>query len=284
MESESQISPFLPGSVMRNRRRSRGRRCSGARSRGCSAHSTGRVSRRGPRIIELTVDDVALRLDDAVAKHLIHRHLFDREGRRRARSEIEFDHIAKEVAFAPAVNDRVAERDDERLVANELLGKADGVAVAALLSLAGEEESHLAVVAPGELVEQFLVATIGGNVVRARGRRRRSPRSRIRPVTKRISRMPAAYISSTTYWTQGLRPTGSISFGCDLAAGRSRCQKRANEDDRFADAGAGSPAIADLHLIASLFLVPGPCPAKMRIAQAIKQRQQRSEQEAGETN
>ena len=42
------------------------------------------------------------------------------------------------------------------------------------------------------------------------------------PVTKRIRRRPAAVSSSKTYCTTGLRPTGSISFGCDLVAGSSR--------------------------------------------------------------
>ena len=34
--------------------------------------------------------------------------------------------------------------------------------------------------------------------------------------------MPFDTSSSTTYWTIGLRATGSISFGCDLVAGSSR--------------------------------------------------------------
>ena len=43
-----------------------------------------------------------------------------------------------------------------------------------------------------------------------------------RPVMMRIWRRPAACSSSTTYWTTGLRPTGSISLGCDLVAGSRR--------------------------------------------------------------
>src|SRR5512138_1603697 len=38
----------------------------------------------------------------------------------------------------------------------------------------------------------------------------------------RMRCMPTRVISSTTYCTTGLRPTGSISLGCDLVAGRSR--------------------------------------------------------------
>ena len=43
-----------------------------------------------------------------------------------------------------------------------------------------------------------------------------------RPVTKRTRSMPASVSSSTTYWTTGRRPTGSISLGWDLVAGRRR--------------------------------------------------------------
>src|ERR1039457_6124459 len=41
-----------------------------------------------------------------------------------------------------------------------------------------------------------------------------------RPVTNRICWMPFDTNSSTTYWTMGLRATGSISLRCDLVAGR----------------------------------------------------------------
>src|SRR6266436_8482030 len=44
----------------------------------------------------------------------------------------------------------------------------------------------------------------------------------LRPVTNRICSMPFCTSSSTTYCTIGLRATGSISFGCDLVAGRRR--------------------------------------------------------------
>ena len=44
----------------------------------------------------------------------------------------------------------------------------------------------------------------------------------LRPVTNSICWMPFETSSSTTYCTIGLRATGSISFGCDLVAGRSR--------------------------------------------------------------
>src|SRR5713226_4323290 len=39
--------------------------------------------------------------------------------------------------------------------------------------------------------------------------------------------MPAPASSSTTYCTTGLRPTGSISFGCDLVAGSKRVPRPA---------------------------------------------------------
>src|SRR5262245_8797644 len=42
------------------------------------------------------------------------------------------------------------------------------------------------------------------------------------PVTKSTWVIPACAISSTTYCTVGLRPTGSISLGWDLVAGRRR--------------------------------------------------------------
>src|SRR5712692_5218643 len=44
----------------------------------------------------------------------------------------------------------------------------------------------------------------------------------LRPVTNRICSMPFRTSSSTTYWTIGFRPTGSISLGCDLVAGSRR--------------------------------------------------------------
>ncbi len=47
------------------------------------------------------------------------------------------------------------------------------------------------------------------------------------PVTKSTRVIPTRVSSSTTYWTTGLRPTGSISFGCDLVAGRSRVPRPA---------------------------------------------------------
>src|SRR5258706_14303801 len=42
------------------------------------------------------------------------------------------------------------------------------------------------------------------------------------PVMNNTRCMPLRASSSTTYWTMGLRPTGSISLGCDLVAGKSR--------------------------------------------------------------
>ena len=51
------------------------------------------------------------------------------------------------------------------------------------------------------------------------------------PVTNRIRRSPAAVSSSQTYCTTGLRPTGSISFGCDLVAGSSRVPESRNRHD-----------------------------------------------------
>src|SRR5206468_4129564 len=47
------------------------------------------------------------------------------------------------------------------------------------------------------------------------------------PVTKRICWIPFETSSSTTYWTMGLRPTGSISLGCDLVAGSRRVPRPA---------------------------------------------------------
>ena len=47
------------------------------------------------------------------------------------------------------------------------------------------------------------------------------------PVTKRIWRMPAVASSSTTWWTTGRRPTGSISLDRDLVVGRSRVPRPA---------------------------------------------------------
>ena len=47
------------------------------------------------------------------------------------------------------------------------------------------------------------------------------------PVTNNMRFIPARVSSSTTYCTPGLRPTGSISLGWDLVAGRSRVPKPA---------------------------------------------------------
>ena len=44
----------------------------------------------------------------------------------------------------------------------------------------------------------------------------------LRPMITRMSSMPAATASSTTYWIAGLSTTGSISFGIALVAGRKR--------------------------------------------------------------
>src|ERR1051325_11230277 len=47
------------------------------------------------------------------------------------------------------------------------------------------------------------------------------------PVTKSTRLMPTRVNSSTTYCTTGLRPTGSISLGCDLVAGSRRVPRPA---------------------------------------------------------
>src|SRR5437867_8336316 len=44
---------------------------------------------------------------------------------------------------------------------------------------------------------------------------------------KRMRFIPTRASSSTTYCTTGLRPTGSISFGCDLVAGSRRVPRPA---------------------------------------------------------
>src|SRR5262249_35575586 len=44
---------------------------------------------------------------------------------------------------------------------------------------------------------------------------------------KRMRFIPTRVSSSTTYCTTGLRPTGSISFGCDLVAGSRRVPRPA---------------------------------------------------------
>ena len=49
----------------------------------------------------------------------------------------------------------------------------------------------------------------------------------LRPVMMRMSSMPAATASSTTYWMAGLSTTGSISLGCALVAGRKRVPRPA---------------------------------------------------------
>ena len=47
------------------------------------------------------------------------------------------------------------------------------------------------------------------------------------PMTIRMSWMPAATASSTTYWMVGVSTMGNISLGCDFAAGRKRVPKPA---------------------------------------------------------
>src|SRR5262245_31028652 len=48
-----------------------------------------------------------------------------------------------------------------------------------------------------------------------------------RPVTIRMSEIPAVTASSMTYWIVGLSTIGSISFGCDFVAGRNRVPRPA---------------------------------------------------------
>ena len=48
-----------------------------------------------------------------------------------------------------------------------------------------------------------------------------------RPITMRMSVMPEATASSTTYWMTGVSTIGSISLGCDFVAGRKRVPKPA---------------------------------------------------------
>ena len=64
-----------------------------------------------------------------------------------------------------------------------------------------------------------------------------------RPVTNRIWVIPAWAISSTTYCTVGFRPTGSISLGCDLVAGRRRVPAPATGITAFRTA-RGAPVIS----------------------------------------
>ena len=62
---------------------------------------------------------VAARPGDAVLADLVPRHLFERDHRRRVPLAIAANHAPDDVALGVHADDRVAERDHERLVADK---------------------------------------------------------------------------------------------------------------------------------------------------------------------
>jgi len=68
--------------------------------------------------------------------HFVARHLFERDDRLGARLPETFDHPSHNVALRVQSDDRIAERDDERLRANKGRGAQHGVTQAEQLALA----------------------------------------------------------------------------------------------------------------------------------------------------
>src|SRR5207247_10920843 len=75
-------------------------------------------------------------LRDAVLAHLVERHLFERDDGGRVLLTIAARHPLDDVACGVHADDRVAERDDERLVADKRSRARHGMAEAEQLALA----------------------------------------------------------------------------------------------------------------------------------------------------
>src|SRR3954452_20522150 len=78
------------------------------------------------------------------------------------------------------------------------------------------------------------------------------------PVTNSRRCSPTRVSSSTTYCTTGLRPTGSISFGCDLVAGSRRVPRPATGTTAMSMSMDGAQYHGQPHLHAAHALGLGP--------------------------
>ena len=117
----------------------------------------------------------------------------------------------------------VRQEHGEGLVADVVAGHADGVAEAPGLVLAHEVDvGHLADAHGPRRGPRPCRSARASPRARASGRSGPRRSSWTGPVTMRMSSIPAATASSTTYWIPGLSTRGSISFGVALVAGRKR--------------------------------------------------------------
>src|SRR5918992_2533685 len=89
-----------------------------------------------------------------------------------------------------------------------------------------------------------------------------------RPVTIRMSSIPASTASSITYWIEGLSTRGSISLGCALVAGRKRVPSPAAGMTAFRT----FTMIPPTSLFRQILLDPGGSP--LDLARSGRQREQ----------
>ena len=137
MASVSWISPPLPRLVSASACEDGGREHVARGDR----QVAGRLVRRRflDEVHDLEQLVVCFRSGDAVLAHLVVRHLFERDHGCRLSLVIAARHPLHDVAFGVHADDRVAERHDERLVADERPGARHGVAEPEQLALARVE-------------------------------------------------------------------------------------------------------------------------------------------------
>ena len=130
-------------------------------------------------------------------------------------------------ALGLKADDRVAQRHDKGLAADKGFGAADRVAQPQQLTLAGKEIAGRRPL-EHQLGQQLLLARLAQRLDQLGAQVEVIfDRHLARPRHKEDAIEPDRVSSSTTYWTTGLRPTGSISLGWDLVAGSRRVPKPA---------------------------------------------------------
>ena len=154
--------------------------------------------------------------------NLIARHVLERDD---AAAPVRFERVAHpphDVALTLEADDRIAERDDEGIVPDERASREDGVAEPERLALPRVEVVHRRAF-EGERGEQLLLALLAQHlhelfvdveVVFNRGLPRTGD--------EEDPPQPGGGQLFEDVCTTGLRPTGSISFGCDFVAGSRR--------------------------------------------------------------
>jgi hypothetical protein len=119
----------------------------------------GRLGGRGllDQVVDLEQIATAERPGNPVVVHIGIRHLLEGDHRRRLPLDEAACHPSNDIAFGVHADDRIAQRDDERLVADEGPRAEHGMAQAERLPLAGVEVLHLRALEL-ELLEQLLLA------------------------------------------------------------------------------------------------------------------------------